>query len=99
MFCALSSFTIANDIAVPVKDAFRNRPHTVEQAPGFIKLDVISPENNPQEIWLLTYWADRASFEEWHKSHLYRESHVGIPKGLKLVPKSAKVTYFEHVAS
>jgi heme-degrading monooxygenase HmoA len=71
----------------------------VENAPGFIKLDVISPESNPQEIWLLTYWTDRASFEEWHKSHLYRESHAGIPKGLKLVPKSAKVEFFEHVAS
>lgn len=99
MFAAISKFVIANDMAVPVKEVFRNRPHSVDHAPGFIKLDVLSPEENPQEIWLITYWSDRASFETWHKSHEYRQSHAGIPKGLKLVPKSWNLTYFEHVAS
>jgi hypothetical protein len=35
----------------------------------------------------------------WHRSHEYHESHRGIPKGLKLVPHSAAVRYFEHVSS
>jgi heme-degrading monooxygenase HmoA len=99
MFVALSKFVIANDTSPAVKDAFRERPHLVEAAPGFVRLDVLSPEDNPNEIWLITYWSARASFEEWHRSHLYRESHSGIPKGLKLVPKSTSLTFFEHVAS
>lgn len=99
MFVALSKFVIANDMTTAVKEAFRNRPHSVESAPGFIRLDVLSPEENPKEIWLITYWATRRDFEEWHKSHLYRESHSGIPKGLKLVPKSANLTFFEYVTS
>lgn len=99
MFVALSKFVIANDMTTAVKEAFRNRPHSVESVPGFIRLDVLSPEENPKEIWLITYWATRRDFEEWHKSHLYRESHSGIPKGLKLVPKSANLTFFEYVTS
>ena len=99
MFVALSKFSIANDMDVAVKQAFRDRPHLVEAAPGFMRLDVLSPEENPREIWLITYWSTRESFQDWHKSHLYHESHSGIPKGLKLVPKSASVTFFEHVAS
>lgn len=99
MFVALSKFVIANEMAADVKQAFRNRPHAVESAPGFVRLDVLSPEENPKEIWLITYWSTRKHFEEWHKSHLYRESHSGIPKGLKLVPKSANLIFFEHVAS
>lgn len=99
MFVAISKFTIANDMAADVKAAFRNRPHTVENAAGFVRLDVLSPEADPQEIWLITYWHDRSSFETWHHSHLYHDSHAGIPKGLKLVPKSAKLTFFEYVAS
>lgn len=99
MFVAISQFVIANEMDGAVKQAFRNRPHMVEAAPGFIRLDVLSPEENPKEIWLLTYWSDRKSFEAWHKSHLYRESHAGIPKGLKLIPKSTKMSFFEHVAS
>lgn len=99
MFVALSKFVIANEMAADVKQAFRNRPHAVESASGFVRLDVLSPEENPKEIWLITYWSSRKHFEQWHKSHLYRESHSGIPKGLKLVPKSANLIFFEHVAS
>lgn len=99
MFVALSKFVIANDMSTAVKQAFRNRPHSVESAPGFVRLDVISPEENPNEIWLITYWSARKNFEEWHKSHLYRESHSRIPKGLKLVPKTTSLIFFEHVAS
>src|SRR3954463_11084248 len=82
MFVALSKFVIANDMDAAVKNAFRNRPHLVDSASGFQRMDVISPVENEKEIWLLTYWDDRPSFEEWHRSHLYRESHGGIPKGL-----------------
>lgn len=99
MFVALSKFIIANDMEAAVKQAFRARPHSVESASGFVRLDVLSPEENPKEIWLITYWSTRSSFEEWHKSHRYRESHSGIPKGLKLVPKSSSLVFFEHVAS
>jgi heme-degrading monooxygenase HmoA len=99
MFVALSKFVIANDMAIAVKQAFRNRPHSVESAPGFVRLDVLSPEGNLNEIWLITYWSTRNDFEEWHKSHLYRESHSGIPKGLKLVPKATSLIFFEHVSS
>lgn len=82
-----------------VKQAFLERPHLVDSAPGFIRLDVISPTEKPEEIWLLTYWRDRESFTTWHKSHLYHESHKGIPRGLKLVPSETEIRYFDHVAS
>lgn len=97
MFIALSTFTIANDMAPAVKQAFINRPGLVEGAPGFIRLQVISPQDNPQEIWLITHWQDEESYKTWHHSHMYHDSHSGIPKGLKLVPRSAKVRFFEHI--
>ena len=99
MFAALSRFVIANDMDLAVKAAFRERPHHVDSFPGFVRLDVLSPEENPKEIWLITYWTAREHFEQWHRSHLYRDSHAGIPKGLKLVPKSVRLSFLEHVAS
>ena len=98
-FVALSRFTIANEMRGEVRDAFVARPHLVDGAPGFVRMEVISPVENPDEIWLLTYWSDEGSFRDWHHSHLYRESHRGIPKGLKLVPKSAELRFFEYVSS
>ncbi|MCC9137722.1 antibiotic biosynthesis monooxygenase family protein [Pontibacter silvestris] len=98
MFISISSFVIANDMGPEVKEAFRNRPHLVENAAGFIKLQVLSPHENPNEIWLMTYWTDEESFQVWYKSHMYHDVHKGIPKGLKLVPGSVQVRGFEHVA-
>ncbi|MCJ8164991.1 antibiotic biosynthesis monooxygenase [Pontibacter sp. E15-1] len=98
MFIALSTFTIANDMAAQVKEAFVNRPHLVDSAPGFVRMEVLSPQDNPAEIWLLTYWTDEDSYSVWYKNHM-RESHQDVPKGLKLVPKSTKVRFFEHVGA
>jgi heme oxygenase (mycobilin-producing) len=98
-FVALSQFTIANDMIAEVREAFLKRPHLVDRAPGFLRMEVISPVEAPNEIWLLTYWADEAHFRAWHHSHEYRASHGQIPKGLRLVPKSARLRFFEHLCS
>jgi heme oxygenase (mycobilin-producing) len=98
-FVALSRFTVANDLAGDVKAAFRQRPHLVDTAPGFARMEVISPQDRPEEIWLVTWWRDRESFETWHRSHLYRESHNAMPKGLKLVSGETQMRYFDHICS
>ena len=94
-FVALSRFTIANGMAEEVREAFRSRPHLVEEAPGFAGMSVMSPVGDPAEIWLVTRWRDEQSYRVWHKSLDYHESHKGVPKGLKLVPKSVEIRYFE----
>ena len=99
LFVALSQFTVANGMSDKVKQAFLQRPHLVDQAPGFVRLEVISPVDNPDEIWLLTYWSDESSYRDWHRSHLYRDSHGGIPKGLKLVPQGTRLRFFEYICS
>ena len=98
-FVALSRFVIANDMEAEVKTAFRARPHLVDHVEGFCRMDVISPLDRPQEIWLLTFWEDRESFEAWHHSHMYHEAHRGIPKGLKLAPGETHISHFEHICS
>ena len=97
-FVALSRFTVAYKTD-QVKQAFQQRPHRVDDAIGFLRMEVLSPCDAPNEIWLITYWKDESSYRTWHRSHLYQESHRGIPKGLRLVPKSISMRFFEHVAS
>jgi heme-degrading monooxygenase HmoA len=95
MFVALSRFTIANDLSDAVRHAFHQRPHLVDAAPGFLGMDVMSPIENSAEIWLVTRWSDEQSYRLWHRGHDYHEAHKGIPKGLKLVPGTAKVLLFD----
>lgn len=98
-FVALSKFVIANAMTAEVKEAFRQRPHLVDGVPGFVRMEVLSPLDRPEEIWLVTYWADEPSFETWHHSHLYHDSHRGIPKGLKLVPGETQQRRFEFICA
>lgn len=98
-FVAVRWFAVANDKAGEVKQAFRARPHRVDDAPGFSRMEVISPQDRPEEIWLITWWQDRESFEAWHHSHLYHESHNAIPQGLKLVSGETQMRFFHHICS
>lgn len=98
MFTAISCFEVQNGMEDEVKNAFITRPKLVESYSGFIRLDVLSPKENPAEIWLLTYWEDEEKFNQWHKNHL-KESHANMPKGLRLVPHSFKLRSFNHIAS
>jgi heme-degrading monooxygenase HmoA len=98
-FVSISKFVVANDQITEVKDAFRRRPHLVDDQPGFVRMEVFSPFDRPEEIWLVTYWTDAESFKLWHHSHLYQQSHKGIPKGLKLVPGGTEIRHFEHICS
>lgn len=99
MYVVVSQFVIANDKVEEVREAFRNRPHQVENAPGFIRMEVISPIDEPAAVWLMTFWENKNNFETWHRSHRYKESHVGIPARLKLVPGKNRITCFDHICS
>lgn len=99
MFLALSRFTVANGMEEEVHSAFRARPHEVDQVPGFCRMEVFRPQENSAEFWLMTWWFDEASFDTWHRSHAYRDSHRGMPKGLKLVPGSTEIRRLEQIAN
>jgi heme-degrading monooxygenase HmoA len=99
MFVAISQFVVANGMTDEVKRAFQCRPHLVDSARGFVRMDVLSPVDEPAAFWLVTYWEDEESFQAWHRGHSYKASHDGIPAGLKLVPGRNQVLLFEHVAS
>ena len=49
-FVALSKFVVANHLTPEVKRAFVARPHLVDSAPGFLRMEVLSPKERPKEI-------------------------------------------------
>lgn len=56
MILALSHFTLAGDMIDEVRAAFLQRPHHVDQAPGFVRMEAVSPLDQPREFWLLSWW-------------------------------------------
>ncbi len=98
-YVSISRFRVRNGMESDVADAFRARPHHVEDAPGFVRMDVLSPAEDPAEFWLVTYWTDEQSFRAWHHGHAFHESHAGIPKGLKLDAAATELREFRYVSS
>ncbi|WP_313954234.1 antibiotic biosynthesis monooxygenase [Accumulibacter sp.] len=98
MFVGLSRFTVANGMEEAVREAFVARPHLVDAVAGFVRMEVLRPQGTPQEFWLMTWWVDETSFDAWHRSHSYHDSHSGMPKGLKLVPGSTEIHRLERIA-
>ena len=94
-FVALSRFVVANGMEAEVKAAFRERPHLVDRAAGFVRMEVLCPLDRPEEIWLVTHWRRAGDYRAWHRGHHYHESHRGIPKGLKLVGRETCLREFE----
>lgn len=97
-FIGFSRFVVRNGMEVDVCRAFQSRPHLVDQAPGFCRMEVLRPVEKPAEFWLMTWWTDEASFNNWHQSHEYRQSHAGIPKGLKLLRGSVERRRLERIS-
>jgi heme-degrading monooxygenase HmoA len=94
-FAVRSRFVIANGMEEEVRAAFRSRPHLVDSAAGFLRMEVLSPLDRPAEIWLMTWWASHQDYRDWHAGHGYHASHAGIPKGLKLVGKETQIQPLE----
>lgn len=95
MIVAMSQFEVANDMEAAVRQAFIERPHLVDKVPGFIRMQVMNPEDNPKVFWLATYWQTREHWQHWYKDHQYKASHADIPKGLKLVQGTTKITILD----
>jgi heme oxygenase (mycobilin-producing) len=95
MVLVISTFKVANGMAAAVRQAFLDRPHLVEDAPGFLGMEVLVGRRDDSVFDLLTRWTDEESFKEWHSGQMHKLAHRGIPKGLKLDPSYTVVRTFD----
>ena len=84
MVLAFSRFRVANECGDAVREAFLARPGLVDKAVGFLGLEVFTDTEDAALFYLLTRWTDADSFRRWHGGPNHKQSHEGIPKGLKL---------------
>ena len=97
MIQAVSRFRVRNGMEAAVRNAFFDRPHLVDQVPGFLGMEVFADSGDPAAFYLHTRWTDAESFRHWHASDAHRQSHSGIPRGIKLDPAFAHVLILERI--
>jgi heme-degrading monooxygenase HmoA len=94
---AISRFRVVNGLEQKVRQAFQERPHLVEQAPGFRGMNVFTETGDPRTFLLITRWTDLESYRAWHSSEAHDLSHSGIPSGLKLDATQTQLTFWDEI--
>jgi heme-degrading monooxygenase HmoA len=73
-------------VAVPQVDAlvsaFRARAHLVDDADGFVDLEVWQSDRDAGEVVMVSRWRDRAAFTAYMRSEAHHVSHRRIPPEL-----------------
>ena len=76
--------------------AFRGPAHLVDDADGFIDLQVWRSDRDPAEVLMVSRWRDRDAFKRYMKSADHRVSHDRIDSDLK---DAIRLERLEHLST
>ena len=94
MYVSLSRLRVADERAAELVAAFRRRAHLVEEADGFVDLQVWQSDRDAAELVMVSRWRDRSAFKAYMKSDAHRVSHERIDDDLD---RAIKLQALEHM--
>jgi heme-degrading monooxygenase HmoA len=62
--------------------AFRDRARLVDEADGFVDLQVWQSDRDPSELIMVSRWRDRTAFRDYMRSEAHRVSHSRVDPDL-----------------
>jgi heme-degrading monooxygenase HmoA len=62
--------------------AFRDRARLVDEADGFVDLQVWQSDRDPSELIMVSRWRDRRAFRDYMRSEAHRVSHSRVDPAL-----------------
>ena len=83
MYVSLSRLRVPEERAPELVSAFRRRAHLVDDADGFVDLQVWRSDRDAGEILMVSRWENREAFKAYMKSQEHRISHERIDPQLK----------------
>jgi heme-degrading monooxygenase HmoA len=94
VYVSVSRLEIPVERAPELVAAFRARARLVDQADGFIDLQVWQADRDRSEIVMVSRWRDREAFKAYMKSPEHETSHQRIDPDLK---QDIKLKRLEHL--
>jgi len=83
MYVSMSRLRVAASESGALVEAFRARAHLVDDAHGFVDLEVWRSDRDPEEILMVSRWTDRAAFTAYMRSEEHKVSHARIDPALQ----------------
>jgi heme oxygenase (mycobilin-producing) len=94
LYVSMSRLRVAPDRVEELVSAFRRRAHMVDEAPGFVDLEVWCSDRVPGEVIMVSRWRDRAAFRDYMRSAEHAASHARIDPDLDA---AIKLDRLEHL--
>src|SRR3712207_564739 len=83
MYVSMSRLRVSEDRSDELVRAFRDRAHLVEDADGFVDLQVWRSDRDRTELIMVSRWRDRAAFTAYMRSSAHQASHDRIDPDLQ----------------
>ena len=93
MYVSLSRLRVPRERAGELVTAFRGRAHLVDEADGFVDLQVWQSDRDPGELVMVSRWRDREAFKAYMKSERHRRSHARIDPDLDAAIKLERLEH------
>src|SRR3954468_2392392 len=93
MYVSLSRLKVEEGRTAELVAAFRSRAHLVDDADGFVDLEVWQSDRDPAEIVMVSRWRDRDAFKAYMKSDAHRISHGRIDPDLDAAIKLERLEH------
>jgi heme oxygenase (mycobilin-producing) len=93
MYVSMSRLRVDPARADELVAAFHRRAHLVEDAPGFVDLEVWRSDRDSGEIVMVSRWRDRAAFRDYMRSEAHAISHARIDPGLDAAIKLERLEH------
>jgi heme-degrading monooxygenase HmoA len=94
VYVSLSRLRVEHERAAELVAAFRRRARLVDDADGFVDLQVWQSDRDPAELVMVSRWRDRDAFKAYMKSEEHRISHGRIDPALD---DAIKLERLEHL--
>ena len=96
----MSRLRVPRDRAAELVAAFRDRAHLVDDADGFVELEVWQSDRDSDEqtseLIMVSRWRERESFAAYMRSAEHKQSHDRIDPGLD---QAIKLERLEHLST
>ena len=93
MYVSLSRLRVEAERAAELVAAFRRRAHLVDDADGFVDLEVWQSDRDPGELVMVSRWRDREAFKSYMKSAEHQVSHDRIDPALDAAIKLERLEH------
>ncbi len=93
MIVVANSLPVREGAADRIVEMFSAGRGAVQDFPGFVAMEVLKSEAG-DEVLVVTWWEDRASFDAWVNSEAFKKAHSGGGGG-NLLRGHPRMTVYE----